>query len=351
MGAPTVAVISMGGTISCAPGDTGTGLVPRTDAGDIVSVDGVDLRPVRWSLTDSSEITFDEIARLGHEIRRQTTEGADAVVVTQGTDTLEETSYALSLLRPLDRPVVFTAAMRAPTVPGSDAAANLSPAITTALSPELEHASAGAVVVMNDEIHSAKWVQKTHTQRVDAFGSGDRGVLGVLYEGRPTFLRREPPPVVPPLLDSDAGGDVRVALLTAALDQDTDLFRAVPRAGYRGLVVEGLGGGHVSGAAARVLGDIAQEIPVIFASRTRAGAVLERTYGSPGAELDRLERGCVPSGELPAVKARVLLTVLLRSGHGRQSAEAVVRAEGGVSGANAQAPSVPLMCSASSPAG
>jgi L-asparaginase len=351
MGAPTVAVISMGGTISCAPGDTGAGLVPRTDAADAVEVAGVAVRSVRWSLTDSSEITFDEIVALAREIRDQVTSGADAVVVTQGTDTLEETAYALSLLRPLDRPVVFTAAMRAPTMPGSDAAANLAAAIATALDPELGRCSAGAVVVMNDQIHSAKWVQKIHTQRIDAFGSADRGCLGVLYEGRPTFLRRDPRPALPALLDTDTGREVRVALLTAVLGQDTDLIAAVPRAGYHGLVVEGLGGGHTSGPVAQALDEVAQDIPVVYASRTRAGAVLESTYGSPGAELDLMERGCVPSGELPALKARVLLTMLLRSGYTRAEAETLLRAEGNARTTTGPARSAPPTCSASSPTG
>ncbi|MGE2737059.1 asparaginase [Mycolicibacterium vaccae] len=330
MGTPTVAVISMGGTISCAPGDDGRALVPRTDAADLVSgdsVDGVEVRSVQWSLSDSSEITFNEMIRLAREIRRQAADGADAVVVTQGTDSLEESAYVLSLLQPLDRPVVCTGAMRAPTAPGSDAAGNLRAAIATALDPQLAQSSAGAVVVMNDEIHSAKWVQKHHTQRVDAFTSTDRGPLGVLYEGRPRFLRQDPPPSLPALLDRETGRHVRVALLTAVLDQDTALIEAVARSGYHGLVIEGMGGGHVSGVVARAVGALARDIPVVYASRSRAGAVLERTYGSPGAELDLIDRGAVPAGELPALKARVLLTMLLRSGYSRREVETLLRRE------------------------
>ena len=71
---------------------------------------------------------------------------------------------------------------------------------------------------------------------------------------------------------------------------------------------------------------------MVYASRTRAGAVLQRTYGSPGAELDLIRRGCIPSGQLSAVKARVLLTVLLRSGYGREQAEAMLTAEGNATG-------------------
>ncbi|GAA2540224.1 asparaginase [Mycolicibacterium diernhoferi] len=328
MRAPTVAVISMGGTIACAPSADGAGLVPRINAADTSPVNGVEVRSVPWSLTDSSEISFDEIVRLAREVREQTDRGADAVVITQGTDTLEETAYALSLLRPLDTPVVFTAAMRAPSAPGSDAAANLQAAISAALDPELTYATSGAVVLMNDQIHSAKWVQKTHTHRVDAFRSVGRSDLGVIHEGRATLLRCDPAPALPALLDSDRGDAVRVALLTAVLDQDTDLIHAVARCGYQGLVVEGLGGGHVSGAVAEALGELARDIPVVYASRTRAGAVLEKTYGSPGAELDLIGRGCIPSGQLTALKARVLLTLLLRSGHPRDKAEALLMAEG-----------------------
>jgi L-asparaginase len=132
---------------------------------------------------------------------------------------------------------------------------------------------------------------------------------------------------VPSLLASDRGGDVSVALLTAVLDQDTALIRAIAQSGYRGLVIEGLGGGHVSAAVAKALGEVARDIPVVYSSRTRAGAVLESTYGSPGAELDLIRRGCIPSGQLPALKARVLLTMLLRS-YPREDAEAMLMAEG-----------------------
>lgn len=326
---PTVVVISMGGTISCSPSpDAADGLVPASDPAASLALDDVMIHSVPWSLTDSAEITFNELHRLADEVRAQVASGADGVIVTQGTDTLEETAYAFSLLRPADKAVVFTAAMRAPGDAGSDAVSNLRAAIFTAIDPELPHTAFGAIAVMNDQIHSARWVQKCHTQRLDAFTSGEHGVLGVISEGRPTFLQREREPVIPRLLDTDAERKARVALLTAAVDQDTRLIEALPRLEYAGAVIEALGGGHVSSTVAEALGEVALAMPVVFGSRTRAGAVLTRTYGSPGAELDLIRRGCVPAGLLPAVKARVLLTLLLRSGYSKKHAEASVMAEG-----------------------
>lgn len=327
---PRVAVVSMGGTISCAPSGDGTaGLVPTHDSGDGLIIDGVTVEPVSWSLTDSAEITFHELIRLAVRIRELVADGVDGIVITQGTDTIDETAYVLSLLRPVDRPVVVTGAMRAPTVAGSDAQMNLHGAVATAIAPELPDVTAGAVVVMNDQIHSAKWVQKSHTQRIDAFRSGEHGVLGILTEGRPVFLRRDPEPALSPLLDAveAAGSGSDVALLTIPMDHDARLITVVGGLGYRGLVVEGMGGGHVNGPAAAALGDVADSMPVVFSSRTRAGAVLMKTYGSPGAELDLIARGCVPSGLLTALKARILLTLLVRADYTREQIRDVFEAE------------------------
>lgn len=331
MTTPTVAVVTMGGTICCTSADGGLGgLIPSQDATAGVDLAGVTMRPVAWSLIDSSEVTFAELLRLAHEVPRLVAEGVAGVVITQGTDSVDETAYAFSLLRPVPQPVVFTAAMRTPSVPGSDAPANLAAAVATAVDPRLASVASGTVVVMNDQIHPARWVHKEHTQRLDAFSSGGAGALGVIAEGAPVFLRRDPEPVLPALLDTDTGAEVEVALFTAAMDQDTRLLDAVPRLGYDGLVIEGMGGGHVSGQAALALEEAARTMPVVFSSRTRNGAVLTQTYGSPGAELDLMRRGCVPSGLLSGIKVRVLLTLLLRSGFSREEIHRMVAAEGGM---------------------
>lgn len=323
---PQVVAISLGGTISCAPSTDGPGLIPAADStAGFVSAD-FDLQTVPWSLTDSTEITFDEIHRLAHRARDLENGGADGVVITQGTDTLDDVAWALSLLRPTRRPLVFTGAMRAPSTPGSDAESNLLSAMATSILPGLADCTSGAVVVMNNQIHSARWVHKGHTQDPGAFSSGEVGALGVISEGRPVLLRRDLPHPLPPLCDDAvAAPNVRVALLAATLDQDNALIEAIPDLGYAGLVVEGLGGGHVNGEMAAALGKIAEHIPVIFAARPRAGFVLSRTYGSPGAELDLIDRGCLSAGALSASKARILLTLLLRTGRPRWEIEKLVQ--------------------------
>lgn len=350
--APTVAVISMGGTISCTPAEDGLGgLVPTHASGDGLTIEGVTVKSVSWSLTDSAEITFSELVRLAQRIKELVANGADGIVVTQGTDTIDETAYALSLLRPVDQPIVVTGAMRAPSLASSDTQMNLHSAVATSISPELSEVTSGAVVVLNEQIHSGRWVQKSHTQRLDAFQSGEFGQLGLISEGRPVFLRRDFPPVIPSLLEAvgresdvvretDGGSDSGlavgtdatvgpdVAIVTIPLDHDARLIGAVPGLGYSGLVVEGMGGGHVSGPAAVALGEVAQSMPVVFSSRTRGGAVMSRTYGSPGAELDLISRGCVPSGLLTALKARILLTLLLRAGYDSSQIRDAIEAEG-----------------------
>lgn len=323
---PQVAVMSLGGTISCAPSADGSGLIPAADStAGFVSPD-FDVQTIPWSLTDSTEITFDEIHRLAHRARDLESDGSDGVIITQGTDTLDDVAWTLSLLRPTRRPLVLTGAMRAPSTPGSDAEANLLAALATSVLPGLADSTNGAVVVMNNQIHSARWVHKGHTQDPAAFTSGEAGVLGVISEGRPVLLRRDLPHPLPPLADDTvADPDVRVALLTATMDQDTALIEAIPDLGYAGLVVEGLGGGHVNAEIAAALGKIARHLPVMFAARPRAGFVLTRTYGSPGAELDLLDRGCLSTGALSASKARILLTLLLRTGRHRQDIEKLVQ--------------------------
>lgn len=321
---PKVAVISLGGTIACAPSENGSGLVPTDDPTATIPSPGFDVQPIPWRLTDSTEITFDELSRLAERARRLENEDIDGIVVTQGTDTLDEVAWTLALYRPTKRPMVLTGAMRAPSTPGSDAAANLYAALGTSVLPGLGDATKGLVVVMNNQIHSAKWVQKCHTQNPDAFSSGELGVLGVITEGRPRILRHDVADGLPSLMCEEPVPDIRVALLPASLDSDTTLFEAVSGLGFSGIVVEGVGGGHVSGDMAVAMGKIAERIPVVFAARPRSGAVLSQTYGSPGAELDLLARGCLSAGFLSGPKARILLTLLLRSGRERDEIESLM---------------------------
>ncbi len=323
MALPRVAVFSLGGTISSTdaggsgvePTLTGEALVE--DVPEIAQVAEVSAEPFRQ--VASPELTVDDLLELAREIGQRTGGGANGVVVTQGTDTIEETAFALDLLVGDDAPVVVTGAMRNPTLPGADGPANLLSSVQVAASGAAR--GLGTLVVFNDEIHAAQFVRKTHTQSPATFASSPTGPLGYLSEGTPRIMTR---PARRHHVDVPGGSrDRPVALLTSFLGDDRRLLVQIGRLGYEGLVIEALGGGHVPSVMVEPLATLAGEMPVVLASRTGAGEVLRRTYGFPGSETDLLERGLINAGPLDGPKARLLLSLLLRSEASREEISAI----------------------------
>lgn len=327
-----VTVISLGGTISCTPASDGTGVIPTLDATALVSSLGegssqYTVNALTWSTRDSSEITFDELAGLAEEVRRQYAQGAQGVVITQGTDTIDETAFALDLLLGLEFPVVVTGAMRDSGRPGSDGAANLQASLLVATRWELREI--GTVVVLNDEIHTARWVRKTNTSSPAAFQSPGVGAIGWITENQPVLAFKPFRPAAEPI--DVQPRKCQVALITSTMDDDPAIVDFIISKGFHGLVVAGMGGGHVNGALAAVLGSAAKKIPVIYTSRTGSGSVLLKTYDSPGAEIDLIHRGLIPAGSLDGLKARILLTLLLKNGADKAEIAAAFAAHGGYS--------------------
>ncbi len=325
-----VALFTLGGTIA-STGAAG-GVEPRLTGADLLtSVTGLEQAGAELTVHDfrqvpSSSLTLDDMLGLAAAIQAQTgpdTPGADGVVVSQGTDTIEETSFLLDLVYDGDAPVVFTGAMRNPTLAGADGPANLLAAVTVAAARQAR--GLGCLVVLGDEIHAARFVRKAHTTSVTAFISPPAGPLGLVAEGRVVMLTRparRPPLAVLralPALPAQAGGpgrDVKTGLVTMVLGDDGTLLEAAAGR-FDGLVVAGYGAGHVPAAVVGQLGALARRIPVVLASRTGAGMVLARTYGYPGSELDLRERGLIGAGFLDPLKARLLLHLLLAAGAGR----------------------------------
>ncbi|MGN6608627.1 MAG: asparaginase [Jatrophihabitans sp.] len=316
-------VLALGGTIASVPAAAGEGVTPRLSPDDLLaSVPGVravaELRVRTFRQVPSGDLTFDDIAALAREL---STVDADGVVVTQGTDTLEETSWLLDLLYAGAMPVVLTGAMRNPALPGADGPANLLAAVRVAASPLA--AGLGPLVVFDDEIHLPRYVRKTHTASVGAFASPTAGPVGWVVEDRvrlPFVPRRrtaphDPGALVPPVPS--------VGLALIGLDADLP-----PTASLAGLVVAGFGGGHVPGRLADALAELAGRMPVVLASRTGAGENYRDTYGFPGSERDLLARGLVSAGGLDPLKARVLLTVLLAEGAAPDAIRAAFAAAG-----------------------
>lgn len=311
---PRIVLLTLGGTIASAPSGSGGGTLPTLTADDIaLSAPGVadlaDLVAVSFRQLPSSHLTLGDLADLAREISTRFADGFDAAVVTQGTDTIEETAFALDLLVAGAKPVVVTGAMRGPSVLGTEAGANLLAAVRVAACPAAR--GLGTVVVMNDEVHAARWVQKTHTSNVATFRSPMTGPVGWLAEDAVRIASR--PAGREPLAIGD-GAPAEIALLAMPLGEDGRLIDRLIDAGYRGLVVEAMGGGHVTPSAAMALERAAAIMPVVIASRSGAGETLRRTYGFVGSEIDLAARGVAFAGWLPGPKARLLLSLLMASG-------------------------------------
>ncbi|MDQ2754966.1 MAG: asparaginase [Actinomycetota bacterium] len=316
-------VFSLGGTIASSdPDGGGRGVTPRLGARELVEavpqlLEVADVEAVSFRQVASGDLTLQDLVALAAAITQRFEAGVDGVVVTQGTDTIEETSFALDLLVRDHRPVVVTGAMRNPTVAGPDGPANLLAAVQVAGAAEA--AGLGTLVVVNDEIHAARFVRKTHTASPGAFRSPTAGPLGWVVEGRPRIALRAPTLQGTP---SAVGRVPAIALLKSSLGDDSRLIERVEDLGYAGLVLEGFGGGHVPAHVVPALQQLAARMPVVLASRTGGGELLEVTYGFPGSERDLLSRGLISAGFLDGLKARILLSLLLGAGAGRDAVRA-----------------------------
>lgn len=322
MSLPKLLFISLGGTITMIPTESG-GIAPKLGAAELVAsvpdLAGVATIEARSPFKlPSPSLTPAILVEVAGMIAEGFASGFDGAVVIQGTDTIEESSFLLDLLVGGDKPVVVTGAMRGADAPGADGPANLLSSAIVAASPAAR--GAGALVVLNYDIHAARFVQKSHTALPSAFLSPLTGPLGVVAERRTKlYAKVSPLPSVP-----IAGGPpVPVALVKVAMGDDGRMLKGLPDLGFKGVVIEGMGAGHVHADVAPVIGELAARVPVVLASRSMTGPVFTSTYGYPGAEIDLIKRGVVPAGYLSGLKARLLLGLVLRGGG---SVEAVRRA-------------------------
>ena len=233
----------------------------------------------------------------------------DGVVITHGTDVLEETAFALELLTRTDTPIVLTGAMRLANQPSADGDANLIAACRVAGSEVAR--GKGVLVVFDDEIHWAPLAKKRHAFRTHAFSSEPFGPLGWVAEGRVRFTLT-PEKRLPHL--KWGGRETIIPILEAGPGLEPALMQSLPR--YDALVLALPGAGHVADTVPAILE--AMPMPVIFASRTGAGETLTRSYGYAGGEMDLIARGVIPAGPLHARQARIALAILLSNGAANQ---------------------------------
>lgn len=310
---PRVLLISLGGSISAALDERGHG-VPARAATEILAslpdADGIaEIVPADVKQVPSRAVTPADMCALAHEIQDGVEEGYDGIVVTHGTDTMEETAYALALQLDVDVPVVLTGAMRFSHEPGADGPANLLQALRVATTPAAGRL--GPLVVMHDEMHLARWVTKAHTSRVSAFSSPGFGPVGYVVEGRVCLHSCDH---ARDHLGMPDKLDERVELVWVSAGADGLLVDAASSVA-RGLVVAGTGGGHVPPAMTGSLrAAVERGLPVVLASRCSSGRVLEDTYGGVGSETHLRALGLHPAGTLAPIKARLRLMVALALG-------------------------------------
>jgi L-asparaginase len=313
-----VVVLAAGGTIAmAAPGGTAAGsaggAVPSLDAEALVAaVPALAARRprARTVLTKPGpHLTAADALTVARAAVAEARQGA-GVVVTHGTDTLEETAALCDLLHDADAPVVLTGAIRPASSPGADGPANLLDAVAVAAAPEA--AGLGAVVVFGGEVHAARLARKVDSASPCAFASPGAGPLGRVVDGRLRLAlrpvaRREPAPDVTAL-------DARVDIVATALGDEGVLLDAAVDSGADGVVLVALGGGHLSPAVLARLRAAARRVPVVVALRPERGAFLSGTYGFEGCERDVRASGAIPCGARSPQAARMTLLAGLGAG-------------------------------------
>ncbi|GAA3733164.1 L-asparaginase [Spinactinospora alkalitolerans] len=308
---PLLKIITLGGTIMSVsdenghahPRLSGTELVRSVNGLTHVDVESVDPIP-------SADITMEVILDLAARIERARADGYSGVVIAQGTDTLEETAFALDLLVRPGIAVVVTGAMRHASMPGTDGPANLVDAVRTAATEGAEHH--GVLVAIGNAVHFAREVRKVHTQWINAFQSTDIGPAGTIAERRIVLRPRS---YTRPLLDAARLTKPIKPAALVTLGMDDDGWWLSSAAQTSALVVAALGGGHIPTRLSERITRLAQSIPVVLASRTGSGHMLTETYGGfAGAEVELLGAGLVSAGSLDGLKSRIALTLLTASG-------------------------------------
>jgi L-asparaginase len=308
---PKIMILATGGTIAGAQAST-------AEAGyksGTFSVD--DLIKAVPQLKDLADISGEQVANIGsqtmnHEVwlklAKRVNEvlkgNTDGVVITHGTDTMEETAYFLSLVVKSDKPVVLVGSMRPATAIGADGPANLYNAVALAANPEAK--GRGPLVVLNDEIHYAREAQKTNTTSLDTFKSPNRGRAGVMNTGKAYFFS---PNIIPHGARSEFSVDgkgvndlPRVDIVYSYANFGRDMIDSLVGKGVKGIVLAGVGDGNSTDTAIEALAEAARKgVAVVRSARVGSGLVVRNV------EVNDDKLGFIAGMELSPQKARILL--------------------------------------------
>lgn len=305
-------ILHTGGTISMSEDQT-TGRVSPTQTNPLLQHTQSLYSPAIIEQEDmfhlpSPHMTQIEMFKLKQRIEQAALDGYAGIVITHGTDTLEETAYFLDLTLTTDIPVVITGAMRSSNELGSDGLINLQNAILVALSSE--SCGKGVLVVMNDEIHTAKYVTKTHTTNLATFQTPTFGPIGLISKNRVLYFQT---PIKNETFPINALDFQRIHLVKAYAGMDSFLFSTMTTENTDGVVIEALGAGNLPPQTLNGIHNLlTQNIPVVLVSRAFNG-VTQDVYDYVGGGKQLRESGVIFTTGLSGQKARIKLMVLLNS--------------------------------------
>ncbi len=306
-----VAVIFTGGTISMKVDPSLNAAIPALSSDEIIGMVTnierfTEIETINYGDYPGPHITPKMMMELSKLVKK-TVERNDitGVVLTHGTDTLEETAYLLDLTIKSKKPIVVVGAMRNSSELGYDGPSNLSAAICTAISKEA--INKGVLVVMNNEVNAASEVTKTNTLSLDTFKSPEFGPLGIVDNDEVIFYRD----IVNHHHIETENIESKVALIKCVAGMDSDLIDYCVDCGYKGIVVEALGRGNVPLEMFEgIKRSLDKNIPVVIVSRCPTGRVLD-TYGYPGGGKNLRNIGAIFGNNLPGQKARIKLMLIL----------------------------------------
>lgn len=305
-----ILVLHTGGTISMHADQAGN-VRPDTDnpMNHIgVSLDNIEVTAIDFFNIPSPHITPKHMLQLYQEIKQKAAD-FDGVVITHGTDTLEETAYFLDTMEIPNIPIVITGAMRSSNELGGDGVYNYLSALRVASHDDA--IGKGVLVVMNDEIHAAKYVTKTHTTNVSTFQTPIHGPLGIIMKHDIVFFKMADTRVRFDL--TDISGTVPIVKAYAGMGGDGIISFLNPD-NVCGVVIEALGAGNVPPRAAQeIVHLIEQDVPVVLVSRCFNG-IAEPVYAYEGGGVQLAQAGVMFVKELNAQKARLKLLIALNAG-------------------------------------
>lgn len=304
-----ILVLHTGGTISMQADDSGAVVTSQENPMNHVSnpLEGVEVHALDFFNLPSPHIKPKHMLALYQKIKEEAN-NYDGVVITHGTDTLEETAYFLDTMEVPHMPIVLTGAMRSSNELGSDGVYNYLSALRVASDDKA--ADKGVLVVMNDEIHAAKYVTKTHTTNVSTFQTPTHGPLGLIMKHEILYFKTAEPRV---RFDLDKiQGLVPIIPVYAGMTEE--LLDLLPVDQLDGLIIQAFGAGNVPKETAQKLNALIQEgLPIALVSRCFNG-IAEPVYAYEGGGVCLQNAGVFFVKELNAQKARLKLLIAINAG-------------------------------------